>query len=230
MKKTIIILAAITLSSVQIFCQTNINTAKMIPLKVGRENPPVQFETLLIEPVNLYVKTKPWDDPSVPIQLELNVMQNDTKYAIFLGYHYDTKYNYNYLKAFENYLFGLKINNESVALTVEKLDFGKEFLLELNQKAVIGNFSVFFESSTSEWYVDHDNNYSGSGENLYILLSDGNEQKELRIRAIYESGSGRKLMIEGEDDLQITWKNYQISVLAADEKILKLKVLKITNH
>ena len=212
MKKTIIILAAVTLSSVQIFCQTNINTTKMIPLKVGRENPPAQFETLLIEPVNLYVKTKPWDDPSVPIQLELNVMQNDTKYAIFLGYHYDTKYNHNYPKAFENYLIGLKINNESVALTVEKLDFGNEFLLELNQKAVIGNFSVFFESSTSEWYVDHDNNYSGSGENLYVLLSDGNEQKELRIRAIYERGSGRKLMIEDEDDLQTVWKGYRISV------------------
>ena len=223
MKKTIIILAVATFSSVQIFCQTNINTTKMIPLKVGRENPPVQFETLHIKPIYLIVQNENDRSPNVELRIELNAAGNNNEYSTTLAYSYNDP-NIYYPRAFENYLLGLEINEDGVHLTVEKLDFGKEFYLELNQKAVIGNFSVTFESTMSDWSVDRNGNYLESRAYFNILLSDGTEQKGLRFQAIHARGSDKKLMIEGEDDLQTVWKNYRISLLDASGRILKLVV------
>jgi hypothetical protein len=194
------------------------NQPFMIPLKAGRENQSVQYETLHITPVNLFVQTKPWNDRSPHIQLELNVMNDNRKYATFLGYNeFGNAPSTNYPKAFEDYVFSLDVKNDCVHLVVEKLDFGKVFFLELvGQKAVIGNFSIFFESSMSDWSVDPSGKKLENREYFNILVSDDSEQKKLSFGALYAK----------ERELILTWKDYQIVVLDAGEKTLKLKVLK----
>jgi len=206
----------------------------MTPLKAGI-NDPVQFETLLIEPVNLFVQPKPWNDSSPHIQLELNVTENNKKYSTFLMF-YETngEPKINYPKVFENYTFGLEINNDNVGLAVEKLDFGKDFYIELNQKAVIGKISISFEDSSSELVEDENGGYLESREHFKILASDDNEQTELRFGALHAKGYEKKLLLDSQlggiedsqDELLLEWKGYQIFVSDADAKTLKLKVMK----
>jgi len=215
MKKVIIILAAVA----HISCSGQINITNqlyMIPLKVG-ENAPIQFETLVIEPVNLFVQSKPWNDRSPHIQLELNVKRNSGEYATFLWYYEtDSDPKTNYPKAFENYIFGLEINNDSVRLAVEKLDFGKDFFLELNQKAIIGNISISFKEYYIKWYVHPFGEPNGHCAIYVIEVSGGNEQEEI----IFRFYSDDRL-----NELQSEWKGYQFSLVEAGEKIFKLKVL-----
>jgi hypothetical protein len=117
---------------------------------------------------------------------------------------------------------------------VEKMDFGQVFFLELDQKAIIGNFSILFESIMSDWSVDPDGNYFESREHFNILVSDDNEQKELHFGALYARGSEKKLLLDSwhgdvkdnENELLFEWKDYQIFVLDANERILTLKVCK----
>jgi len=235
MKKLIITLSVLVLIAEYSCSQNNINKSIMIPLKTGK-NASVQFETLLIEPINLFVQSKPWNDSAPHIQLELNVTENNQTYSTFLWYYEAAdEPKIDYPKAFENYLFGLEISTDSISLIVEKLDFGKEFFIELNQKAVIGNLSISFEESSSEWSEDPFGNYSESREHFKISLSDDNEQTELRFGTLYASGHEKKLLLDSrlggiedsEDELLLEWKDYQIFVLGASEKIMKLKVTKI---
>ena len=190
----------------------------MIPLKTGRENPPVQFETLLIEPINLFVQSKPWNDSLPHIQLELSVAENNKKYSTFLCYYgTDDEPRINYPKAFENYIFSLEINTDSINLIVEKLDFGKDFFIDFGQKAVIENITVSFEKTVRELIADIITGCkTGDFINYYILLSDENEQKKFSFESLYRYG---------ENKLTLEWKEYQIFVLYDSEKFLKLKVI-----
>jgi hypothetical protein len=224
-------------SGILLICQYSysqynmVNQPFKIPLKAGRENPPVQFETLHIELIYLIVQNE--SDRSPNIELGLNVAVHDRKYCTSLTYSYDNPKIY-FPKAFEDYVFGLEINKDSVHLVVEKLDFGKVFFLELDQKAVIGNFSILFESIMSDWSVDPHGNYLESREHFKILVSDDNEQKEVRFGALYARGSEKKLLLDSwhgdindsEDELLLEWKDYQIFVLDASERILTLKICK----
>jgi hypothetical protein len=229
--KTVIFLGILLLCQYS-YSQNNMaNKSFKIPLKVGRENPSVQFETLHIEPIYLIVQKE--SDRSPNIELGLNVAVNDREYRTLLTYSYDNPEIY-HPKAFEEYVFGLDVNNDSVNLVVEKMDFGKVFFLELDQKSVIGNFSILFESIMSDWSVDPDGNYLESREHFNILVSDNNEQKELHFGALYAKGSEKKLLLDSwlgdikdnENELLFEWKDYQIFVLDASERILTLKICK----
>ena len=123
-------------------------------------------------------------------------------------------------------------SQDSVNLVVEKLNLGKVFFLELNEKAVVGNISISFEDSMSDWSVDPFGNYLDSREHFTILVSDNNEEKELRFGALYAKGCEKKMLLNSmqgddkdvKDELLLEWKDYRISVLDAEGRILKLKV------
>ena len=232
MKRIFIYLSVFALIAESGYTKNNMtNKPFMISLKVGRENPPVQFETLYIEPVYLIIQNESDRSPNVELGLKVTETNSNKVYSHTLFYSYNNPKIY-YPRAFENYTFSLEINNDSVNLVVEKLDFGKEFFLELDQKAVIGNFSIFFEDTYSDWSNDAHGDYLESREHFKILVSDDEEQKELRFGALYAVGREKKLLLDSyrggikdsKNELQLNWKNYQIIVLDAGGLILKLKV------
>jgi len=195
-----------------------INNSITIPLKKGT-NPSIQFETLVIEPANLFIQSKPLNKDSPHIQLELNVIKNNTKYTSFLWCYDASSDNQktNYPKAFQNYSFDLKINKEEVELVVEKLDFEKTIFLDLGQTAVIGNLAISFEDYIGEWSVDINGNYIDAFNTYNISLSEENEQKTISFMSLNKH-IGKELSIE--------WKNYKILILEDSEEALKLLVLK----
>ncbi len=194
------------------------NNSIRIPLKTGK-NPSTQFEALVIEPVNLFMQSKPIKKDSPSIQLELNVVKNKSKYSTFLWY-YDASSDGqkpNYPKAYQNYSFDLKINEEEVALVVETLDFGKTMFIDFGQTAVIGNLSILFKDSIGEWSVDIDGNHTDAFNTYTISLSEENEQKTMSFMSLNKN-DGKELSIE--------WKDYKILILEDSEKALKLMVFK----
>jgi hypothetical protein len=195
-----------------------INNSITISLKKG-ENPSTQLETLVIEPSNLFIQSKPINKDSPHIQLELNVIQNNTKYTSFLWCYDASSDNRkkNYPKAFQSYSFDLKINKEEVALVVEKLDFEKKIFLDLGQSAVIGNLTILFKDYIRECSEDINGNCSDAFNTYNISLSVENEQKTISFMSL-------KKQIKKE--LSIEWNNYKILILEDSEEALKLLVFK----
>ncbi len=194
------------------------NNSIRIPLKTGK-NPSTQFEALVIEPVNLFMQSKPIKKDSPSIQLELNVVKNKSKYSTFLWY-YDASSDGqkpNYPKAYQNYSFDLKINEEDVALVVETLDFGKTMFIDFGQTAVIGNLSILFKDSIGEWSVDIDGNQTDAFNTYTMTLSEENEQKTMSFMSLNKYD---------EKELSIEWKDYKILIMEDSEKALKLMVFK----
>lgn len=192
------------------------NNSIIIPLKIG-ENSSIQLEKLTIEPVNLFIQSKPINKSSSHIQLELNVIENDSRYTTFLWNYNesDGSQKTNYPKAYQNYSFNLKINKEDIELVVEKLDFGKAMFIDLGQTAVIGNLTILFEDYIGEWSVDINGNQTDAFNTYNILLSEENEQKTISFISLNKNI---------EKELSIEWKDYKILILEDSEKALKLTV------
>lgn len=195
-----------------------IDNSIIIPLKIGN-NPSIHFQTLDIEPSNLFIQSKPINKQSPYIQLELNIVENNKEYTTYLWYNDDTidSPKTNYPKVFNNYIFNLKINKEEVELVVEKLDFEKEFFIDIGQNAVIENITILFDKCIGEWSEDLDGNQIAAFNTYYVLLSEENEQKIISFTSLNKSDS---------NELSIEWRNYKILVLEDSEKILKLVVFK----
>lgn len=195
------------------------NNSITIPLIEG-ENPSIQFETLVIEPTNLFIQSKPTNKDSPHMQLELNVIKDDATYTTFL-WSYDAasdKQKTNYPKAYQDYSFDLKVNKDEVALVVGKLDFENAIFLDLGQTAIIGNLSILFEDSIGEWSEDLNGNQTGTVNTYNILLSEGNEQNILSFQSLDNSD---------EREFSIKWKKYKVLVLEDSEKALKLVVYRM---
>ncbi|MEB8347053.1 hypothetical protein OO010_13420 [Flavobacteriaceae bacterium KMM 6898] len=194
------------------------NNSIIIPLKIGK-NPSTQFETLVIEPANLFIQSQPINKSFSHIQLELNILENNSRYTTFL-WHYDESngsQKTNYPKAYQNYSFNLKINKKAVELVVEKLDFGKAMFIDLGQTADIGNLTILFEDSFGEWSTDINGNQTDAFNTYTISLSEENEQKTMSFMSLNKQ-VGKELSIE--------WKDYKILILEDSEKALKLMVFK----
>jgi hypothetical protein len=192
------------------------NNSIIIPLKAGK-NPSTKFETLVIEPTNLFIQSEPINKDSPHIQLELNVVKNNSTYTTFLWY-YDASsesQKTNYPKAYQNYSFNLKINKKEVELVVEKLDFEKILFIDLGQTVVIGNLTIQFKDYVGEWSVDINGNQTDAFNTYNISLSEENDQKTLSFMSLNKYA---------EKELSIIWKNYKILILEDSEKALKLMV------
>ncbi|EPR74372.1 hypothetical protein ADIWIN_0714 [Winogradskyella psychrotolerans RS-3] len=194
------------------------NDSITTPLKTGK-NPSIQFEALVIEPANLFIQSKLLNNDSPQIQLELNVFNNNTKYATFL-WCYDAssdRKKTNYPKAYQNYSFDLKIEKNDVALVVTKLDFGKPMFIDLGQTAVIGNLQILFKDYIGEWSEDIDGNQTDAFNSYHMLLSEDDEQKTVSFTSLNKAE---------DKDLIIEWKHYKIMILEDSEKAIKLMVVK----
>ena len=194
------------------------NNTITIPLKIGK-NPISYFETLSIEPTNLFIQSKPVNNQSPHIQLALNVIEDENKYATHLWYAADSTDNQivNYPKAFKKYAFHLKVNKSEVALVVEKLAFEKAFFIDLGQFAIIENFSLQYEQCIGEWSEDIEGNQEAAFNTYSILLSAGDAQETISFTSTDLSDKKQQTL---------TWKNYKILVLEDDDKSLKLMVYK----
>ncbi len=194
------------------------NNSIRIPLKQGK-NPSTPFENLVIEPTNLFMQSKPINTDSPHIQLELNVVENNSKYATFLWYYGASSGSQktNYPKAYQNYSFYLKINKEEVTLVVEKLDFEKIIFIDLGQTAIIGNLTILFKDYIGESSVDINGNQTDSFNTYNISLSAGKEQKTISFMSLSKY-DGKEQTLE--------WKDYKIMILEDSEKAIKLIVFK----
>ncbi|MEP3836480.1 MAG: hypothetical protein ABJM36_02480 [Algibacter sp.] len=190
----------------------------LIPLKTGK-NPSTLFENLIIEPANLFIQSKPINNNSPHIQLQLNVVKNTIKYSTFLWYYYESGdyQKTNYPKAYQNYSFYLKINKKDVKLVVEELDFEKTMFIGLSQTAIIGNLEILYKECISESSIDINGNQEEAFNTYNISLSDHNSQKTILFTSLKKQ-TDKPLLIE--------WKNYTIFILEDSEKALKLKVRK----
>jgi|GEM_PF-4681858 len=196
-----------------------INNSIIIPLKIGK-NPSTQFETLSIEPANLFIQSKPINKHSPHIQLALDIVENNRRYSTFLWYYdeFNGSQKINYPKAYQNYSFNLKINKEEIELVVKKLDFGKAMFIDLGQTAVIGNLRILFEDYFGESSVDINGNQTDAFNTYTISLSEENEQKTMSFMSLNKQVG---------EELSIEWKDYKVLILEDSEKALKLMVIKI---
>ncbi len=194
------------------------NHSLILPLKTGK-NPSVQWETLVIAPVNLFMQTQPITDTSPHIQLELNVVEDTNSYTTFLWYYGAANggAKTNYPKAYQNYAFDLKIDTAEVALVVKKLTFEKALFLELGQTAVIGNLTLRFEDCISEWSTDSNGDQTDAFATYTISVSEAQEQQTLSFTS---------LETQGGNELALPWKSYKILVKETTEKAIKLMVFK----
>ncbi|WP_115810336.1 hypothetical protein [Winogradskyella pacifica] len=194
------------------------NDSITIPLVAGK-NLSVQFEALVIEPVNLFIQSKLLNTNSPQIQLELNVFNNNKKYATFLWCYdaFSDRKKTNYPKAYQNYSFDLKIEKNDVALVVTKLEFGKPMFIDLGQTAVIGNLQILFKDHIGEWSEDINGNQTDAFNSYHMSLSEDDEQKTVSFTSLNKPA---------EKDLIIEWKHYKIMILEDSEKAIKLMVVK----
>ncbi|WP_179348712.1 hypothetical protein [Winogradskyella pacifica] len=194
------------------------NDSITIPIVAGK-NLSVQFEALVIEPVNLFIQSKLLNTNSPQIQLELNVFNNNKKYATFLWCYdaFSDRKKTNYPKAYQNYSFDLKIEKNDVALVVTKLDFGKPMFIDLGQTAVIDNLQILFKDYIGEWSEDIDGNQTDAFNSYHMSLSEDDEQKTVSFTSLNKAE---------DKDLIIEWKHYKIMIIEDSEKAIKLMVVK----
>lgn len=194
------------------------NNTTIIHLKNGK-NPSIKFEELIIEPINLFIQSKPLNKDAPHIQLELNVIKNNTKHTSFLWCYdpYTDNPKTNYPKAYQNYSFYLKTKEAGVELVIEKLDFGKTMFLDLSETAVIGNLEVLYKGHNREYSVDIDGNQENAFNTYTISLSEKNEKNTPTVMSLNKT-AGKELEIE--------WKDYKIFILDDSEKAINLLVLK----
>ncbi|PZW41397.1 hypothetical protein LX95_01070 [Mesonia algae] len=192
------------------------NSSIRIPLKKGKK-PSTLYEKLIIEPTNLFIQSKPIKNNSPHVQLELNVVENSTKYNTFLWYYEESSGNkkVNYPKAYQNYSFSLEMNKKKVNLVVEKLDFEKTMFIDVGQTAVIGNLEILFKDCIRESSEDINGNQTDAFNSYNVLLAENGEHKTVSFISL------DKLV---DKELIIEWKNYKILILEDSEKALKLIV------
>lgn len=195
----------------------NMKNSKVVPLKPG-VNPNFHFEELVIEPVNLYIQSKPIKNDAPYIQLELNIVENNTNYTTFLWCFQEanSSQKINYPKAYQNCSFDLKINEGEVELVVDKLDFDQAMFIDIGQTAIIDGLTITFEDCVTEWSENIEGNQFDAFSTYRILLSDKNEQKAMSFTSRGENDEKKQSLV---------WKKYEIVILESSEKAIQLKVI-----
>ncbi len=205
------------------YAQTGINMDRK-PFKTAflnkGANPLIQYKTLEINPVNLFVQDKPWSDRSVQIQLELKVTEKDKKFSTFLWYYSEVNNPpQNYPQAFGKYAYGLEISKQQdVQLVVDELNLENPFFINLGHDAIIGDLTVNFKESVDVMGASLDGKPSkyDSYADYQLGLSENGQQETLSFSSVdFNEGRG-----------SLKWKDYEIKILYYDMKLLQLVVSK----
>jgi hypothetical protein len=198
----------------------------MEPLRISMqkgENKVINYKTLEVDPVNLFIQERPWNDRSVDIQLELNIKENDKTFHTYLWYNEPGKDPLtNYPKAWGRYIYSLEIDkNDAVNFVVDELKFGVPFFIELGKEAKIGNLTINFKESMDVMGArrDGDSRYDSYAE-YKLKVFENKDEKEFSFTS---------LNINDEKEQVLTWKNYEIKVLVTEIRSLKLVVQKKEN-
>lgn len=206
-----------------VFAQTGLNMNpkpyKTDFVKKGA-NPLMQYQTLEINPINLFVQDKPWSDRSVRIQLELKVTEKDKKFSTFLWYYSEVNNPpQNYPQAFGKYTYGLEISKQQdEQLVVDELKLKNSFFINLGHDAVIGDLRINFKESMDVMGASIDGNPSkyDSYADYQLILMENGQQETLSFSSIDFN----------EGKLSLKWKDYEIKVLYNEVKVLQLVVFK----
>lgn len=200
--------------------QLNAQNTMKIPLSEGYENQPVQIKNTTVNVARLYIIR---EKHNTELSVELNISENDEQYNTSFFYLYtDDRPKSNVPKAFGKYLLGLEINDNipkpEVFLTIEQNDFGKPFILDLNQEAVIDSLTIRFDSAIGEWSMYAPDEPAFCDTEIQFSLSENNVQKNFKFMDAYEFQTKGTLLFE--------WKSYRVWVLGCSETTMLLKVEK----
>jgi hypothetical protein len=218
MKLSLIILSVIVLLG---FTQKEkkVNHQYYVSLKKG-VNSTINYKTLTVEPTNLFIQSRPWNDKSVHIQLEMNVKENDQTYHTFLWYNEKGSRTppTNYPMAWGKYSYGLEVSKkDEVSFTIDELTFGSPFYIELNKKAAIGELAVNFSESIDVMGQSVNGSQNDSYAEYQLLVSDTKEETKLKFTSLNVNNG--KIQV-------LKWKNYDIAILETEIDALKIKISK----
>ena len=185
MKKTTLIFSIFTLLLIATNACSRKNNSIVIPLQMGK-NAPVQFGTLQIDQII-------WHDTIrsveyIRLDLRLRTADREEQSSWFIS---DYK-NVFALVAFQSYGIKVKVNEDSVSLVVEKLDFGNVFWLRSGEAVVVRNLSISIE------YAGHSTFEDGTSVSDFdMVLSKWSGQRRFHFFSCCEP---------------IKWRNYRIEV------------------
>lgn len=209
-----------TISQGGITAQTNMR----IPLQQGyNNNPSVKIDDITIDPVNLFIRSEPWDGRNLSLQLEMKVIDQAKEYTTFLGYYEknDDQLRNNYPKAIGKYLFDLDIRDDGVDLLINTLKYGDEFVtdLKIEDSIIIEDFVITYEFGSSGNLISPDHNYTGYDIRHMFRVSDGKDKGTIEFEYVNNRG-----IIENNGTKE--WNGFKIEILDDFRKPLKLRVAK----
>jgi hypothetical protein len=195
-----------------------------VPLKPGRDNFPVRFYDLLVEPGNLTVAA--WRNYGEPLaRLSLKMTEGGRSYTTDLRYYrYDDtdeeKWN-DCPRAFGKYVvdlwtYGDDLPVPDVRLSMSKNGYGQEFCIEPGQEAIVGGTRVSFDKVVGRPFVFYSGLFDSS--EFFLTLSNGEGQKKISFRS-YMQIAPRPLSFEfGEYEIRI------LKLRGGREPLLKLAI------
>lgn len=202
------------------YSQNKANMTKPLRVSLNKgQNKVMHYQGFEIEPINLYVQDRPYNDRSVHIQLELNIKKGDKLFHTFLWFSESGNAPPpNYPQVWEKYLFSLDIGaNDAVTFVVEELNFGKPFFINIGKEAEFGTLTVKFSESTDVMGASSNGDFNATSYAIYeLLLSENKEEKKISFTSLDKNSQ----------KIQFKWKNYEIKVLKDDLKMMKLVVFK----
>lgn len=197
------------------------------PMNNGKDYPPVQFENLVLKPNYFQIYPEPdysrryGCDSIMKVQMMFDATIGHVIHPVYLQ-HYaitDDQRENIYPVALCEYLIGMEVtegkNGLEAALTIERNDFGREFFLDNQQKAIIGELTVQVDRAGHKHAsYSPDEPFTAIGI-CEITLSDENEQQSFFF-------TSREM--EEKDWHPTEWGKYKVWILNMYDGRLKLKI------
>jgi hypothetical protein len=182
------------------------------------KNKLINYKKLEIDPVNLFIQERPWNEASAHIELELKINDNDKVFHTYLWYNEKgVAPLINYPLAFGNYIYSLEINkNDAVTFVIDELDFGIPFFIELGKEAKIENITIKFIESRDVMGRASEGTNSYSYAKYTLLVIENKDEKEFSFNSLNFD----------EQEHVLSWKNYEMKVVHTEIRSLKLVVSK----
>lgn len=204
------------------YSQTSANTNEY-PFKIKLQkgaNASFTHNALSINPINLFIQDKPWNDRSAHIQLELDIKEQKNAIHTFLWYFEKGRNPLtNYPLVYGKYLYSLEIDAaNNVSLVIDTLSFEKPFYIEISKEAHIGNLKIRFKESMDVMGARTAGDGSPQNESYAeyeLVVGNNKEEKTFSFTSLNENDKTTPVL---------KWKNYEIKILYTDLRLLKLAV------
>jgi hypothetical protein len=193
-----------------------------LPLKEGYvHNPTIQIDGLMIEPVNLYIQSRPWTTQSAHVQLEMKIQDRTDSYQTFLCYYEENndQFKSNFPKGIGSHLFSLDVCEDGIDLLIDTLQLGDTFTFDSKSKkgVAIGGLTITYDSGYSGNNVNPDGSYAGCTVCHLLKLSDGSDEDIVTF--MYDTDDGDEEIVDTK-----VWKGFKIELIRSMDDFLTLKV------